>query len=89
MNKLANLIVKGRVIVVIVFLVLSIICGYLATKVKVNYDLTSYLPKDARSTIAIDEVMAEYTDNIPNLEIGIPCETITDALKFKKELQAL
>ena len=89
MKKLANLIVKGRIVIVIAFAVLSILCGYLATKVKINYDLASYLPKDARSTVAIDKVMDEYTDNIPNLEVGIPCDTLTDALNYKKELQSL
>ncbi len=89
MKKLANLIVKGRIVIVIAFAVLSILCGYLATKVKINYDLASYLPKDARSTVAIDKVRDEYTDNSPNLEVGIPCDTLTDALNYKKELQSL
>ena len=36
MKKLANLIVKGRIVIVIAFAVLSILCGYLATKVKIE-----------------------------------------------------
>ena len=41
--------------------VLSILCGYLATKVKINYDLAALSSEGRTPTVAIDKVMDEYT----------------------------
>lgn len=46
MKKIAGLIVKGRYILLIAAVVLSIVCAGLSLKVGVNTDLTVYLPDD-------------------------------------------
>ena len=89
MNKLASLIIRCRGLILALFIVLSLISGYLATKVQTNFDLSSYLPKDVASTVAIETMMDEYQQDIPNVEVGIPDLTISEALEAKASLAAL
>ena len=44
MKKIAALIVKGRYILLIAAVVLSIVCALVSLKVDINTDLTTYLP---------------------------------------------
>ena len=44
MKKIAGLIVKGRYILLIAAVVLSIVCALVSLKVDINTDLTTYLP---------------------------------------------
>lgn len=47
MKKLADFIVEKRYFILILFLCLTGFCLFLSTKVNINYDITSYLPKDS------------------------------------------
>lgn len=89
MKKLADMIIRHKGLILSLFIILALVNAYLATKVKTNFDLFSYLPKEAPSTLAVNTMMAEYDQDIPNAEVGIPVESISQALEFKKDLLAL
>ena len=89
MKKLADMIVKHKGIILVLFIVLSMASGYMATLVETNFDLFSYVPKDAPSTIAIDTMLEEYEQDIPNAEIAVPNLSISEALSMKEKLASL
>lgn len=59
-NGLANVIVKKRHFIEMVFIVLVVLSIVNAPLVKVNYDLTEYLPSDTESKVAIDLMEKEF-----------------------------
>lgn len=89
MNKLAGYIVKFRVVIFFVFIALMVVSVFLSLKVKVNFDLSSYLPKDAPSTIAVEKMGEEFKESVPNAEVGYPVENLAEALAMKEKLQSL
>ncbi len=60
MKKIAALIVKGRYILLIAAVVLSIICAGLSLKVSINNDLTVYLPDDFSMKQGLDIMNDEF-----------------------------
>ena len=89
MKKLADMIVKHKGIILVLFIILSLVSGFLATRVKTNFDIYSYVPKNAPSTIAIDTMLEEYEQDIPNAEIAVPNLSISEALSMKEKLASL
>ncbi|NLB28222.1 MAG: hypothetical protein GX819_04675, partial [Clostridiaceae bacterium] len=89
MNKVAKLIIRFRGVILVLFLALSVVSGYFATQVKTNFDLFSYVPKKAASTIAIETMADAYDQDIPNAEVGVPELTIFQALEVKERLAGL
>ena len=89
MKKLADMIIKHKGLILALFILLALVNTFLATRVKTNFELASYLPKSAPSTIAIDSMMEAYEQDIPNAEIGVPVESISQALEKKEAILAL
>ena len=89
MKKLADMIVKHKGIILVLFIILSLVSGFLATRVKTNFDIYSYVPKNAPSTIAIDTMLEEFEQDIPNAEIAVPNLSISEALSMKEKLASL
>lgn len=63
MKKIADFIVDRRRIILIVFIALSIVCAVLSQKVKINDDITKYLPSDSETRIGMDKMEAEFKQN--------------------------
>ena len=61
MQKLCNFIVDKRKIFFVVFLVLSVVCAGLTTLVKVNYNLSDYLPDDSETKLALNVMEEQFT----------------------------
>lgn len=89
MKHLAEGVLKHRRWVLTIFLAAALICALLATTVSVNYNLTDYLPKDARSTVALEVMNREFDQATPNVRAYIPNVSIAQALQYKRELAAL
>ena len=85
MKKLAHFIVHHKLAVLLGFGGLLLLSLVMLLFVNVNYDLTSYLPKNADTMIAIGTVREEFgypgTAALMVEDISIP-----DALAFKAEL---
>jgi len=67
MKKIANFIVKSRNFLLIIFLILTAISGWLMTQVTVNEDMTRYLPEDSSARVGLEIMEAEF----PDANIGI------------------
>ena len=61
MNKIAQKMLHHKKGIVALFAVLAVLCALLSRKVKVDYNMMHYLPKDAPSTIALDVMEEEYS----------------------------
>jgi len=64
MRKITDFIVNHCYIIFVIFLVLTGICGILATKVKINKDIYSYMPADSETSrgLAIMNEEFNYSD---------------------------
>lgn len=60
MKKISGFLVDKRKTVLIVFLVLTVICGVLMTQVGVNSDMTKYLPESSPMKQGLDIVEKEF-----------------------------
>ncbi len=86
MKKLSQLILKHKMVILIVFISLFVINSFFISHIKVNYNLSDYLPKDTPSLKAAGEVIKSYDDSIPNIKLMIPSISITEALDYKNEI---
>lgn len=89
MEAISNFIVRHRKIVVAVTLLVTVICTALFFQVKINYDMTDYLPEEANSTIAMDRLSDEFGESIPNCNVRVENVSIQEALQVKEKLEAM
>ena len=66
MNKIAQKMLQHKKGIVALFAVLAVLCALLSRRVKVDYNMMHYLPKDAPSTIALDVMEEEYSAKTAN-----------------------
>lgn len=62
MRKIARFIVSKRIPILVIGLVLTVACAVMAFFVNINYDLTTYLPKDFNTSKAIAIMNEEFGD---------------------------
>lgn len=75
-----------RKLVIAIFAVAVIVSGLCIPLVKVNYSMTDYLPEDAESVQALDEMEASFDGGIPNAKLYAEGITLTQADKLSQEL---
>ena len=63
MIRFFEAVIKRRKAVIIVFVCLAAVCGFLMLGVGQNYDMSKYLPADSNSKQGIDILKAEYSYN--------------------------
>ena len=89
MNRFANGILNHRKIVLVLFIVAALACALLSTFVKVNYNLSDYLPDNAPSTAALKVMQQSFKEDIPNASIYIKNVSIPQALDYKAKIAAV
>lgn len=89
MEYYAEFVVKHRKIIVTGFLLATLICVVMLVGVKVNYNLTDYLPPSAQSTTALQILEEEYPQTIPNANVMVRDVSISQALSYKDKLEAI
>lgn len=89
MERMIKTALRYRGVVLALFLIAAVLCGAMSTMVGTNYDMTSYLPEEAPSTIALDTMDASYDKAVPNLRVLVPDVTIPQALQYKERLAAV
>ena len=62
MRKITDFIIEKRYYILVLFIILTIICGFLSTKVNINYDMAKYLPKDSNTRLGLDIMETEFKD---------------------------
>jgi predicted RND superfamily exporter protein len=60
---LSEFIIKHRKIVIIISVIISLVFGYFATKLKINPNVTSYLPKNDPIVKTFNHISDEYAGN--------------------------
>ena len=90
MRKITDFIVNHCYVIFIVFLVLTGICGLLATKVKVNKDIYSYLPADSETSqglkIMDDEFGYSDTSSYEMMLTDVPAD---EKMKIKEHIESI
>lgn len=86
MRKFFEKIVNNPKKILISFLMLALIGAGLQSMVKVNYDLTEYLPAETASTVSLKTMEDEFDGGIPNARVMVQNVTIPEALEYKKKI---
>ncbi len=89
MDKLTRAITRHKKVVIAVFLAAMLISAVLIAGVRVNFDLTDYLPADSESTIALDLMYDEFGSGVPNTRVMVPDLTLTEAAALKRDIAAV
>ena len=83
MERIASFLLRHKAGTLVTGIVLSAVCALLMLTVRVNYDLTGYLPDAAPSTRALAVLSESYASGVPNLNVFVPCDSIPEALEYK------
>ncbi len=89
MKRIADGVINHRKGVLILFLILVLLGGFLATQVQINYELSDYLPENVPSSVALEKVKEEFNFTIPNARVAFPVSSIQEALQYKEKLNSL
>ena len=88
MDRVARWITEHSRLIVAFFAVAAIVCAVLFFGVKVNYDMTAYLPADAESTVALQIMQEEFSASVPNARVMVLGLALTQAQAMKAEIEA-
>ena len=89
MKRVTDFIVNKNKIILLVFLLLSIFCFYLMQKVKVNSDMSKYLPKSSETRVGNDIMNKEF-EPLESSNLYIMFENLEDkeeVLEFLKNVK--
>ena len=86
MDALTRGITRHKRIVIAFFAAAAIISAVFILGVRVNYDLTDYLPEDAESTTALNLMYSEFGSGVPNTRVMVQNLTLTEAVEMKQRL---
>ena len=90
MRKITDFIVNHCYVIFIVFLVLTGICGLLATKVTINKDIYSYMPEDSETSkglkIMNDEFDYNATSSYEMMLTDVPAE---EKMRIKEHIESI
>lgn len=88
MRKVTDFIIEKRNCVLTIFIILSVVCLYLSTKVHINYDLTEYLPSTSETRIGMDIMKDEFPElDTSALNVMFKDLSTEDKNKIKDELE--
>ena len=61
MRRITDFIINKRHFILSLFIILTIICGILSSKVKINHDIAEYLPDSSETRIGMDIMEKEFS----------------------------
>ena len=85
MKHISEAVIRHRRLIVWIALLLCVVSVFAAQSVKVNYDLSIYLPREASTVKALDQIKT----SLPNLQLYLPGLSIQETLREKERLAAL
>ncbi|WP_071705865.1 efflux RND transporter permease subunit [Murdochiella vaginalis] len=88
MKRSAAFVLRHRIAVLLLFVVLTTLSAFAATKVPVNYDMADYLPAGAPSAKALHTLKKDFDFSMPNARVSYPVDSVREALTIKAKLQA-
>ena len=86
MSKIFEAIINHKKTVIIIFVIIAAVCGVLMSGVGQNYDMSTYLPKDAPSKSGIDILKTEYNYN-GNAVAFAEDKSIIEVLEIKDRIE--
>lgn len=86
MDRLADVIVKRRKLIFLVFILLAVLCACFIPEVQVNYNLAKYLPADLRTSQAMDIMEREFSLT-GSARVMVEDVSITESAEIKKRLK--
>ena len=86
MRKCFSFIVKHRRAVIVIYAVAMLLSLYAMRFVKVNSDLTEYLPDDAKSTVDLKIMENNFAADIPNAKFMVRDISETEAAKLCSDI---
>ena len=90
MRKVTDFIVNHCYVIFIVFLVLTGICGILATKVKINKDIYSYMPADSETSLGLSIMNDEFDyDATSSYEMMLTDVPVDQKIAIKEHIESI
>ena len=89
MDRFANAVIHRSKAVISLFIAATAVCALLYFTVRVNYNMTDYLPREAQSTKALEMMDREFRSMLPNAEAAVRNVSLMEALALKNELKSL
>lgn len=80
---------RHRRSVAVLFAVVALLCASCIPQVKVNYSMTDYLPEDAASVVALDDMESAFDGAIPNTRAYVEGIDLATAEELSKDLADL
>ncbi len=87
MGKIADFIVRRRIVIVIVAIALAVACAIAFLFVEVNTDMTKYLPESSSMKQGLDRMEEEFTEAKTESTIRVMFEGLTDDEKSEMKTQ--
>lgn len=89
MKKFYSGVIKYRYVIMVLFLIAALFCGYSRNLIKVDYDMNDYLPETSPSTVALDVMGQQFGGAIPNARVMVKAADEKEAREYKDKLQAI
>jgi predicted RND superfamily exporter protein len=89
MEGLFRGVLKHRKLVTTIFIVITVICALCIPMVKIDANMSDYLPPSAKSSQDLDEMKRVYGNDITNARIYVTGISKTDAASFDESLKGL
>lgn len=89
MGRIADFIIRSRKAIIAVFVILAVVGVLGALTLRINYNMADYLPPEANSTMAIDEMENSFGEAMPNATVMLKVDDVIDAQKAKDDLLAI
>lgn len=86
MKRISKWILDHRVVVMLLYAVAIAASIYADSLVKVNYELTDYLPDEAPSTVGLRLMEQEFESKPSNLRVLLKDVSIREALDYKQQI---
>lgn len=86
MQKFCDAFLRHRKLVIALFFVVVALCAACIPLVKVNYSMTDYLPEDAESVKALDDMEEAFDGGIPNARLYAEGVSQTQATQIANDL---
>lgn len=87
MERLFRGILRHRRVVIGVFVVLAVICACLIPQVKIDANMSDYLPPTAKSSQDLDAMKRVYGNDITNARVYVTGISLPDAKALDKSLK--
>ncbi len=89
MKKFAKIVLDHKKIVLTISLLLTVVFAVMILFVPVDYNLLNYLPDQSHSTISLNVMTDNFSQNLPNFNIVVPDVSIGEAMEIKSRLESI